>query len=122
MSKERVFPKLKKSISSFIKDEEGTILRNKAAVVGPLVVGAIVLMSKDLDVEASTPRFVSHVSHTSHASHSSNYSNDGYDWNTETTQSDSYYPAHSSHSSGTVSGFSHTVGTLTAENRGADNN
>lgn len=113
MSEQSKFPKLKKKIASFISDEEGTILRSKAAVVGPVALGTLLLMSKEmtLNVEGAT-RFNSHASHRSHSSgtHGSHGSHSN------------VMPAHSSHSSGSTSGFSHTAGTFAAEARSADNN
>lgn len=110
MSEQSKFPKLKKKIASFISDEEGTILRSKAAVVGPVALGTLLLMSKEmtLNVEGAT-KFNSHASHRSHSS------------GTHGSHSN-VMPAHSSHSSGSTSGFSHTAGTFAAEARSADNN
>lgn len=127
------FPKLKKKLSNFLNDEEGTILRSKAAVVGPMAVGTVLLMSKELTMSAEASRYTSHLSHRSHASHSSNAShsnqatgstgdNSGHNNHANHASHSNTLPAHSSHSSGTTSGFSHTAGTFDAEGRNADNN
>ena len=125
MSNDTLFPKLKKKLSSFVDDEEGTVLRSKAAIVGPLAVGAVVLMSKEMTIEAQASKFHSHLSHRSHSSgstgsgHSSHVSHSN---GSTTTAHSNSTPSHSSHSSGSTSGFSHTAGTFAAEGRSAENN
>ncbi len=115
-----LFPIIKKNLSNFISDEEGTTLRSKAAIIGPLAVGAIVLMSKEMMIESQAARFVSHSSHFSRPSytHSSHVSNSNIGVSTHSEG----LPAHSSHASGLMSGFSHTAGTFLAEVRNAENN
>ena len=144
MNENKFFPGLRKSIANFVKDENGTMLRAKAAVVGPIATGAIILMSNETTVDATeTPaRHQSHASHVSHVSHSSHHShyNSGdpitYDetdpggsgdagstTNHDTKPEYDYaHPSHSSHSSGSSSGFSHNAGTLIKEMRHDDNN
>lgn len=111
MSNQLKFPKLKKKISSFINDEDGTVLRSKAAVAGPVALGTVLLMSKEMAISAEASKFVSHLSHSSHSSSHASHS----------SHSNSL-PSHTSHSSGTVSGFSHTAATFAAEVRTAENN
>ena len=114
MNSNTVFPKLKKKLSNFVKDEEGTVLRSKAAVVGPLAVGAIVLMSKEMTIEAQASKFHSHLSHRSHSSgttssvgdHSSHVSHSS---GSTTTAHSNSMPSHSSHSSGNTSGYRQTT-------------
>lgn len=67
MDNEPKFPKIKKKLENFLKDEEGTILRSKAAIVGPVAVGTVLLMSKEMTMTAEA-NFVSHASHRSHSS------------------------------------------------------
>lgn len=122
MNKKIKFPKIKKTIDSFIHDEEGSMLRSKAAAVGPLAVGALVVMNKEMTMTVEASKFHSHASHRSHASgHSSHLSHSNNAGTVETVQTPSV-PSHSSHSSGSTSGFSHTAGTFSAEIRNWDNN
>ena len=114
MNKSNKFPKLKKQLANFISDEEGSILRPKATVAGPLAVGAVLVMSKELATTAEASRYVSHASHRSHASgnsqqnhtsHSNTSHNNVADTSGAPSHSNVSHPSHSSHSSGVSSGF-----------------
>ena len=100
------FPKIKKSISDFLCDDEGTTLRTKAAIFGPTAIAAAVLMSKEL-VTASAAGYVSHRSHASHSSAS----------RTGPEDKNIFHATHSSHSSRSSSGFSHSADTYAMESR-----
>lgn len=117
MSKDNIFPKIKKKLSNFINDEEGTILRSKAAIVGPVAIGTVLLMNKEMTINAEASKFHSHMSHSSHSSGTT-----GTHSNNLHTSHNNTMPAHSSHSSGSTSGFSHTAATFSAEARAAENN
>lgn len=75
-----IFPTVKKSIESFIEDEEGSIPASKLAAIG----SAIILLSLMID----STLFAKHSSHRSHSSHSSHSSGSG-----------GYHGSHVSHSS-----------------------
>lgn len=129
MTNESKFPKIKKKLVNFLKDEEGTILRSKAAIVGPVAAGTVLLMSKEITITAEALKFSSHASHRSHSSHSSwatgshvSHSNGSTVGDTNHASHSNTLPSHSSHSSGTTSGFSHTASTFEAEARNAENN
>lgn len=118
MNKDFVFPKIKKKLGDFFSDEEGAMLRSKAAVLGPVAVGTVLLMNKELTLTAAATKHQSHLSHRSHASgvdsHVSHASGEA--------SNATSIPTHSSHSSGLSSGFSHTADTFEAEARNAGNN
>jgi len=72
-----MFPTIRRSLESFIEDEEGNIPRNKLLAIGTvIVVMSLVFGSETLAAHGS------HSSHSSHASHAST----------------SYHRSHSSHS------------------------
>ena len=126
MSNKSKFPKIKKRLENFLKDEEGTILRSKAAIVGPVAAGTVLLMSKEMAITAEAAKFQSHASHRSHSSgttgNHASHSNSSTGNETNNSSHSNTLPAHSSHSSGTTSGFSHTASTFEAEARSAENN
>lgn len=126
MNNEFKFPKIKKKLEDFLKDEEGTILRSKAAIVGPVAAGTVLLMSKEMSMTAEAAKFTSHASHRSHSSGTTgnhvSHSNSSTGSETNHASHSNTLPSHSSHSSGTTSGFSHTASTFEAEIRNAENN
>lgn len=61
--KDYKFPKIKKSIETFIDDQDGNITRSKLVTIGAMVV----LMSMFATMDA----YAAHRSHSSHESHSS---------------------------------------------------
>lgn len=60
------FPEIKKSISNFVYDEEGSIPREKVLLIGSMVLLMNLMMTQDV--------FAKHYSHSSHKSHSSHSS------------------------------------------------
>lgn len=60
------FPEIKKSISSFVYDEEGSIPREKVLLIGSMVLLMNLMITQDI--------FAKHYSHSSHRSHSSHSS------------------------------------------------
>ncbi len=77
MSNDNKFPQIKKSIQSFIEDEEGNIPASKLLTIGTLVLLLGTLLSVDV--------FAKHGSHKSHGSRGSH-------------SSSSYHRSHGSHS------------------------
>ncbi len=69
MDKKDIFPTIKKSLSSYLSDEEGNITRNKIITVGSLAIIMSIIYSMDV--------FAKHSSHRSHSSHSSHSSGRG---------------------------------------------
>ena len=69
MEKKDIFPTIKKSLSSYLSDEEGNITRNKIITVGSLAIIMSIIYSMDV--------FARHSSHRSHSSHSSHSSGRG---------------------------------------------
>lgn len=86
------FPKLPKSITNFLTEEEGSISRNKILAVGSLMVIMTVLMAPDV--------YAKHSSHSSHRSHSSGSSH---------RSGHSSHESHVSHSSSSHSSHSSSV-------------
>ena len=82
------FPKIKKSISDFFEDEDGSITRNKVLAIGGMVIILGILLSDEF--------FAAHRSHYTHRTHSSHRS------------SNSTHGSHSSHSSHYSSHGSHS--------------
>lgn len=121
LSRQFEFPKFKKKLQDFIKDEEGSIIRSKAAIIGPAAVGTVLIMSREMNMTAEASSFLSHVSHRSHSSHRSHVSHMNAA-HVSHSNGTAVIPNHSSHSSGLASGFSHTASTFEAEGRNADNN
>ena len=60
------FPKIKKTIDSFVYDEEGNIPRDKVLLIGSMVILMNLMITQDI--------FAKHYSHSSHRSHSSHSS------------------------------------------------
>lgn len=87
------FPKIGKSVETYLFDEEGNISRNKVLAVGSLVILMSMLYSMDV--------FARHSSHSSHGSHSSHSSS---------SNLSSYHSSHVSHQShqSHVSGSGHS--------------
>ena len=77
---ESLFPKIKKSVTDLIHDEEGNIPRSKLVMIG----STIMLMGMMMGIDTL-------AAHSSHRSHSSHYSH----------ASTSYHRSHVSHSSHT---------------------
>jgi len=87
--KEDVFPQIKKSVTSFMKDESGSISKQSAISIGTLVsaIAASSLMTKDVDagsitltsaddgvtakITASHSHHANHGNHSNHSNHSS---------------------------------------------------
>lgn len=101
--KDKIFPKIKKSINDFINDEDGSTTRSKLISVGSMVLLMTIFAGIDAyaahsshkshSSHSSTSYYRGHVSHTSHTSHtSSTHSNHG---------SHSNHSNHASHSSHT---------------------
>ena len=101
--KDKIFPKIKKSINDFINDEDGSTTRSKLISVGSMVLLMTIFAGIDAyaahsshkshSSHSSTSYIRGHVSHTSHTSHtSSTHSNHG---------SHSNHSNHASHSSHT---------------------
>lgn len=104
MKNENFFPSIKKSIDTFIQDEDGSIPRGKLVSLGTF----FLLMSAVLSAEAGHSSHRSHQSHRSHSSgsggHSSHYSHSS---GTHNSHSSYTHSSHSSHSSST-SGVTHS--------------
>lgn len=81
-----IFPHIKKSVETFLHDQEGNIPRNKVLTVGSMLLILGIIMADDA--------LAAHRSHSSHSSHSSHRSGSG------------GHVSHESHSSH-VSGESH---------------
>lgn len=77
---ENLFPKIKKSVTDLIHDEEGNIPRSKLVMIG----STIMLMGMIMGIDS----LAAHSSHRSHSSHSSH-------------SSTSYHRSHVSHTSHT---------------------
>lgn len=97
-----LFPKVKKSISDLIDDEEGNILRSKLVVIGSTIM--LMGMIMGIDVYATHRSHSSHTSHSStsyhrsHVSHTSARGGHGSHRNTHSNHS-SHSNTHSSHAS-----------------------
>lgn len=100
MKEEKLFPKINKTLNSFIEDEEGSIPAGKLLTVGTL----IILLGTILSVDA----FAKHGSHRSHSSHSSHSSSSYH------RSHGSHSNSHSSHASTHGSHASHTSHSNTA--------
>lgn len=99
-----LFPKVQRSITDFLLDQEGNIPRNKILTVGSMMVLLTVLMAQDA--------FAKHSSHSSHKSHSSHSSGSGGHSSHESHVS---HVSHSSHVSGEHSAHSSSTHSSTAD-------
>ncbi len=79
------FPKIKKSIETFLYEEEGNITRNKVIAVGSMLIIMGLLFGTEV--------YAGHSSHSSHRSHSSSRSGGSHESHVSHT-------SHTSHSSG----------------------
>ena len=59
---EKLFPRIQKSVETFLNDEEGNVPRNKLLTVGSMVILMGILLTMDA--------FAAHRSHSNHANHS----------------------------------------------------
>ena len=92
------FPKIKKSIKDFVRDEDGGITRSKLIAVGSMVL----LMTMVSAIQA----YAAHRSHSSHSSHSSTSYNRGHVSHISHTSHSSGSGSHGSHSSHSSSSHS----------------
>ena len=79
---EKLFPRIQKSVETFLNDEEGNVPRNKLLTVGSMVILMGILLTMDA--------FAAHRSHSSHSSHSSHKSHSSH-------RSHSSHNSHSNH-------------------------
>ena len=107
MTNENLFPSIKKSIDSFIQDEDGSIPRGKLVSLGTF----FLLMSTVIGAEA-----FDHSSHKSHSSHSSHSSGAG------SHSSHESHSSHSSHSSSSHSSHSSSTSDITHSNHSSHYN
>ena len=80
IKEKRFFPRVQKSIETFLNDEEGNIPRNKLLMIGSMVIlMGILFMNEAFAAHRSHSSHSSHSSHKSHSSHRShsNHSNHG---------------------------------------------
>jgi activator of HSP90 ATPase len=102
---ENVFPKIVKSVETYLFDEEGSIPRSKLVHVGSMVL----LLGMVLGLDA----FAKHSSHSSHQSHSSHSSGSG-GHVSHVSHSSHVSGSHSSHSSSSHSSHSSGAAVTTA--------
>lgn len=102
-----LFPSIKKTIDSFIQDEEGSIPHGKLITLGAF----FMIMSSYLVAAADHSSHRSHQSHRSHSSHSSgshgSHSNHGSHSSHSNNPHNSHY-SHASHSSGYATAVPHS--------------
>lgn len=102
------FPSIKKSIDTFIQDEDGSITRSKLITIGSLMIilGSIYSLTVHADhsshqshsSHSSTSYYRGHVSHTSHTSHTSSATHGSHGSHSNTVHSNHSSSTHSAHS------------------------
>lgn len=90
-----IFPKISRSISDFLYEEEGNISRSKMLYIGSLIVVVSIMLAHD-EAFGSHYSHRSHASHSSHQSHQSGYGSYGSDYYTPPAHSNTTPPAHTS--------------------------
>lgn len=98
LDKDLMFPRIEKSITDFINDEDGNITRSKLVSIGSMI-----LLMSILSIDDVFAVHGSHSSHSSHESHSStsyirDHSNHGSHSNHNSHSSHSSHSSHTSHS------------------------
>ncbi len=63
------FPAIKKTISSYISEENGRITKHSLLSLGAILASAALISSKLKDANAETLHEHSHLSHSSHSSY-----------------------------------------------------
>ncbi len=92
------FPKIKKSISDFFEDDDGSITRNKVLMIGGMILVLGLLLGEE--IYAAHRTHSTHRTHSSHRTSNSKHGSHSTHYSSHSTHSDHYtHGSHSSHAS-----------------------